>query len=63
MIKCCESIVIPQFMVPKGAALIECYETPTEIIVCGEPTDPDHNCDQMGCSTINHVRYRIAKEN
>ena len=61
MIKCCESIIIPKHMVPEGATLIECYETATEIIVCGEPLEQDHNCDQMGCSSVNHVRYRIHK--
>jgi hypothetical protein len=61
MIKECEEIIIPKYMIPEGAHLVECYETETEIIVCGEPQVPEHNCDQMGCSSINHVRYRIYK--
>ena len=61
MIKECECMIIPKYMIPEGAKLVECYETATEIIVCGEPLKQDHNCDQMGCSSINHVRYRICK--
>jgi len=49
-------------LIPDGATLMECYETETEIIVCSDPLDEqDHNCDQMGCSSISHVRYRFRK--
>ncbi len=61
MIKECEYMIIPKYMIPKGAHLVECYETETEIIVCGEVNEQDHNCDQMGCSSVIHVRYRFAK--
>lgn len=63
MIKNCEYIIIPKCLIPESASLIECYETATEIIICGEPLEgQDHNCDQMGCSSVNHVRYRIRKD-
>ena len=31
-----------------------------EIVVCGIPDEEDenHDCDQMGCSSISHVLYR-----
>jgi hypothetical protein len=58
-----ETISIPQRLIPIGAKLVECYETDFQIIVCGEPKDNDesHNCDHMGCSTLNHVLYRFNK--
>ena len=48
---------------PTGAIRRECYETATEIIVLGQPESEDesHNCDAMGCSTLNHVLYRFRK--
>jgi hypothetical protein len=56
---------IPMDFIPKSNAIIrECYETPTEIIICGYPKDDDgkHNCDAMGCSASDHVLYRLKKE-
>jgi hypothetical protein len=62
--------------IPKGAKLVEAYETDAEIIVLGEPeTEPEglsdaeyraweetsHNCDAMGCATFSHVAYRFPK--
>ena len=61
MIKDCECIIIPKYMIPEGASLVECYELSAEFIVCGEPQEANHNCDQMGCSSISHVRYRFCK--
>jgi hypothetical protein len=31
-----------------------------EIVVTGEPDDDDenHNCDEMGCSSVSHVIFR-----
>jgi len=54
-------ISIPMETIPKGAMFRECYETKTEIIVCGWPGQDDgtHDCDLMGCSTINHILYRF----
>lgn len=59
-----QRIEIPNYLIPKNAKLVECYETEKEIIVIGEPNDDDenHNCDFMGCSSINHVLYRFSKE-
>ncbi len=52
---------IPIDFIPNGNNIVrECYETDTEIVVCGWPKE-EHNCDQMGCSTINHVLYRFKK--
>ncbi|MCQ4925000.1 hypothetical protein NE686_18005 [Tissierella carlieri] len=31
-----------------------------EIVVTGIPNDEGHNCDAMGCNSINHVIYRKA---
>lgn len=49
--------------IPKGAKLVECYETEKEIIVVGSPQsdDPEHNCDALGCSTLSHVLHRFDK--
>ena len=54
---------IPLYTIPKGAQFRECYETQREIIVCGWPEmdDESHDCDAMGCSTLNHVLYRFRK--
>ena len=51
------------WQLPADAVLRECYETDTEIVVCGVPRENDksHNCDEMGCSSINHVLYRFKK--
>lgn len=55
-------LVIPMQYIPDSTAIIrECYETDREIIVCGEPKDENHNCDEMGCSTVNHVLFRFKK--
>lgn len=57
----CDSITVPKSMIPKGAELMECYRTEKEIVVCGQPTytDESHNCDEMGCTSLNHVLYRF----
>lgn len=33
------------------------YVSADEIVVCGIPNEDDeeHNCDQMGCSSVSHV--------
>lgn len=51
------------YTMPKGAILRECYETETEIVVCGTPdhNDESHDCDEMGCSSTSHVLYRFRK--
>jgi hypothetical protein len=56
-------LCISGWQIPVGAILRECYETDTEIVVCGEPKENDvsHNCDEMGCSSVNHVLYRFRK--
>jgi hypothetical protein len=56
-----EWIRVPKSCIPKDAELMECYRTTNEIIVCGQPAydDESHNCDEMGCSSINHVLYRF----
>ena len=53
---------VEKSQVPKDAKLIECYETDKEYIILGSPLSEDHNCDEMGCSTVSHVRMRIKKE-
>jgi len=60
MIEEMQKIEIPTRFIPGGAELIEAYKTKDEIIILGE-TDwvTEHNCDQMGCSTLTHVIYRF----
>lgn len=51
--------------VPKGAKPIEAYETDSEIIILfadDEYPSEDHSCDEMGCSTLSHVKMRIPKQ-
>lgn len=38
----------------------EVWVSDHEIVITGMPDDEDenHNCDHMGCSSINHVLYR-----
>jgi hypothetical protein len=64
------TIKIPLDCIPKGARLIEAYESEKEIVVCGDPPseypegtpeDDQHNCDAMGCATLSHVIYRFRK--
>ena len=33
-----------------------------EIVITGIPETVLHNCDQMGCSSIDHVIYRCRLE-
>ena len=56
-------ISVPVAAIPKGAQLVEAYETATEIIVCGWPDtdDESHDCDAMGCSSVSHVLHRFRK--
>jgi hypothetical protein len=64
-----EYIVVEKDVIPDGARLVEAYETPKEIIICGyppvetddTPDDKRHNCDEMGCTSLSHVLYRISK--
>ena len=57
--------VIDAHYIPDGATYRECYETATEFIICGQPREDDegHNCDAMGCTTLNHVLHRVSKPN
>jgi hypothetical protein len=52
--------------VPEGAEPVEAYRKGDLLVVCGEPVEgseegdqpDDHNCDAMGCSSVNHVIFR-----
>jgi hypothetical protein len=53
----------PNAPIPKGYKEIEdaqVYMSDHEIVITGVPNEDDegHNCDHMGCSSINHVIYR-----
>lgn len=56
-----QEIKVPNSMIPKGVRLMECYLDKNQIIVCDDVDSEDetHNCDQMGCSTFSHVKYRF----
>jgi hypothetical protein len=54
--------------IPKGARLVEAYQTDREVIVMGWPSqnddDESHNCDAMGCGSAgSHVMYRLKLPN
>lgn len=57
------AIIVPESSIPKGAQLVECYETETEFVIIGDidSEDEKHNCDEMGCSSIWHVKARFKK--
>jgi hypothetical protein len=64
----CQIIRIPKRHIPKGATLIEAYETESQYIIIGQPADIEdendprfHNCDAMGCSSVSHVVLRADK--
>lgn len=54
----CDRNQIPAFAKP-----LDAYESATEFIILfgKEPLPETHNCDEMGCSTVSHVRLRIKK--
>lgn len=56
-------LMIERRLIPKGAKLVECYETEKNFVVIGIPdsNDETHNCDFMGCSTLSHVIARFPK--
>ena len=56
----CE-IRVRKDLIPKGSVLVEAYLTEHEIIVMGSPEedDEDHNCDALGCGTLQHVLHRL----
>ncbi len=52
----------PEPSEPDGYRLIghpNIYSNGHEVIILGMPAeDSDHNCDVMGCSSVDHVIYR-----
>jgi len=55
-----KKIEVRDDLIPEGAKLVECYLTDSQVIVCGDPCDDEnHNCDQMGCSSMSHVIHRF----
>lgn len=58
-----DHIMIPKIGQPKGATFVEAYISERNtLIVLGDPRDSSHNCDEMGCSSVCHVLYRIDLE-
>jgi hypothetical protein len=62
-----EVVKVHKSCIPKGAKLVEAYETAIEVVVMGVPPDDEHlpedkqhNCDAMGCG-FTHVIYRFNK--
>lgn len=58
--------------VPAGYRRLVCdvYESETEVVILADPPEPTgneeadyeaHNCDALGCSSIEHVRYRFRR--
>jgi len=48
--------------VPKGYRKVEAYTNGKEIVALEWPEDEDenHNCDALGCSSSQHVKYRVT---
>jgi len=61
------TITVENYRIPKGAKLIEAYETKTEYVIMGDPSGEEeespnaHNCDLMGCGSLGHVVARFKK--
>lgn len=58
-----QTISVPLSLIPQGAKLVEAYETTNSITVMFGPGEeiPDfHNCDEMGCGSFSHVKYRLS---
>ena len=41
---------------------VQVYASDDQVVITGIPDEDDveHNCDVMGCSSVNHVLYRFA---
>lgn len=41
---------------------VQVYVSDDQVVITGIPNEDDeeHNCDVMGCSSVNHVLYRFA---
>ncbi len=41
------------------------YVSKHEIVVTGHPEtdDEEHNCDELGCTSVSHVLFREKREN
>lgn len=55
----------PLDRVPKGFAPVEAFADGKNIVILGEPDESDeltessHNCDAMGCGSMDHVIVKI----
>lgn len=49
--------------IPKNSRPVEAFESEKEIVIMfGHEDIPEaHNCDEMGCGSMGHVRVRINK--
>lgn len=59
-----QTISIPVRCIPEGSKLVEAYETLSKVVVmygAGEEIPEDHNCDEMGCGSLSHVKYKLRK--
>jgi len=56
-----QKIEVQNYMIPRGAKLVECYLTATEVLVIDDidTEDETHNCDMLGCGSLSHVKYRF----
>ncbi len=46
--------------VPAGYQKIDAYSNGTKVVLCGRPgKDDGHDCDAMGCGSLDHVLYRF----
>lgn len=53
---------IKEDRLPKGFFKLDAYTDGNQIVLCGPLAmeDEEHNCDQMGCGSFNHVLYRYS---
>lgn len=50
--------------IPQGYSQVDCdvFSNGDWLIICGDPNleNPDeHNCDEMGCTSVSHVIFRF----
>lgn len=52
---------VPTMRVPAGYQRVDAYSDGKVLILLGSPdsNDESHNCDEMGCGSMDHVLYRF----
>ena len=55
----CDGCYWERRRVPMGAERLSAYLYRGQVVIMGDPENEDHNCDAMGCSSVEHVIRRF----